>query len=289
MKKNYIKRISVIACLSFLLCGSYFASTFNRQVINSVKAIDDEPTSISASTIYKFSVGDNIYKEHITVTDNLGNEITDFVFTNNGYQFQYEDAVGGGEYTDKVFENSITYNEMVCSLTAQVKRIEPYSIINYKEEITADDLPATDNSFVSFNNVTKGSGFVYAGASAKTNWKYMMFQTIYKDRCIVTTGSGGYIKSISIATDRSGPTDIFVYVSKTAYTAPNNLYYETTQGDLVLSTRSDKTVRVSGGYRYFGVRPNSGAMYITKITVEYGNQDTAFNLSNYIMFEDTKG
>ena len=64
MKKNYIKRIGVIACLSFLLCGSYFASAFNKQVINSAKAIDDEPTSISASTIYKFSVGDNIYKEH---------------------------------------------------------------------------------------------------------------------------------------------------------------------------------------------------------------------------------
>lgn len=289
MKKNYVKRIGIIACLSFLLCGSYFTSTFNKQVINSVKAIDDEPTSISASTEYKYSVGDNIYKEHITVTDNLGNEITDFVFNNNGYQFQYEDAAGGGEYTDKVFEDSITYNEMVCSLTVQVKRIEPYSIINYKEEITADDLPATGTSFVSFNNVTKGSGFVYAGSSAKIDWKYIQFQTWYKDRCIVTTGSGGYIKSISITIGKQGTTDVFVYVNETAYTASNNLHYADTQGDLVLSTRSDKTVRVSGNYRYFGVRPNNGAVYIAKITVEYGNQDTAFNLSNYIMFEDTKG
>ena len=42
----------------------------------------------------------------------------------------------------------------------------------------------------------------------------------------------------------------------------------------------------SGSYRYVGVRSSDGTLYLDDITFTYG-ENTAENLSNYIMFEDT--
>ena len=76
---------------------------------------------ISATVSKTYYVGDVITSSDITVTDNLDNSIDGFTFANNNYQFTYSDASSGGSLTNKTFTNSISYNNMTCSLTVQVQ------------------------------------------------------------------------------------------------------------------------------------------------------------------------
>ena len=47
------------------------------------------------------------------------------------------------------------------------------------------------------------------------------------------------------------------------------------------------SLTITGNYSYIGIRSSSGALYLTNITFTWGEKDTATNLSNYIMYEDT--
>ena len=292
MKKRLL-RICLSSCLLLLLCGGLFSFSFGKaKTVSTVSALDEDEeetvTSISAVTTRRFYVGDTINKNDIEVSDNLGNQITEFDFAYVDYQFTYEDAASGGEYTEKTFANSISYNDLTCSLSAYVRR----SSSNIKEnEIETIRYYNLNNStqYVSFNNVDLGSGFLYSGCISSYDWKHIFINSLYKDRGIVTTASGGYIKSITLTITRGCNTDVLVYASDTPYASPTNLYYQDSQGTLVMRTRSTSTVKLYGEYRYFGIRSDSGAIYIEKIDVEYGDPYYAFTLSEYIMIEDTVG
>ena len=56
-------------------------------------------------------------------------------------------------------------------------------------------------------------------------------------------------------------------------------------GTIVKGTSTSLTI--TGSYTYVGVCSASGAMYLTDITFTYGAEDTATNVANYIMYEDT--
>ena len=58
-------------------------------------------------------------------------------------------------------------------------------------------------------------------------------------------------------------------------------------GTIVMGTST--LLNVTGSYLYVGVCSNDGAMYLTNITFTYGQDDSAINLSNCIMYEDTNG
>ena len=296
MNKRFFKLIISTSFL-LILCGGLFSFSFiNEKSFSNVYAFDENEeeeeeemvTSISAVTTHRFYVGDVIRKSDIEVIDNLDNPISDFEFAYDGYQFTYEDAASGGEYTDKIFADSISYNELTCSVTAYVRRATPSTLNNEVESIRYYNLNSS-TSYVSFNNVDLGSGFLYTGCISSYNWKHIFINTIYKDRGIVTTGSGGFIKSITLTITNGCNTDVLVYASNTPYTSATNLHYADSQGTLVMRTRSTSTVRLYGEYQYFGIRPDYGAIYIERIDVEYGNPYYALSLCDYIMYEDTVG
>ncbi|MBQ3709088.1 MAG: InlB B-repeat-containing protein [Bacteroidales bacterium] len=132
------------------------------------------------------------------------------------------------------------------------------------DEMTADDLTATSNTYVDFSNVSLTSDAVYAGQSAKDSSGNIQLRSKNSNSGIVTTTSGGTIASIKI-TVGSGSNTIDVYGSNTAYTSASNLYGSSTQGTKIGSLSATGTITVSDTYSYVGIRSNNGAVYISSI------------------------
>ena len=244
-------------------------------------------TSISATVSKTYYVGDVITSADISVKDNLDNSINDFTFANNNYQFTYSDASSGGSLTNKTFTNAITGAGKTCSLTVRVQRKARANVNSVVDTITTTGLGVAGNSYTSYQNKAFSSDAVYYAYCMKNNNNIQMKS---KDSIsgIVTTTSGGTIQSVTINVG-SGSNTIQVYAKNTAYSSPSDLYSNdaSTKGTLIGSTSETDTITFTGSYTYFGVRSSSGAIYLSSVVVTYGSSDTAANLANYIMYEDT--
>lgn len=144
--------------------------------------------------------------------------------------------------------------------------------------ITASNLKATEQSYVVFSDVKVTSEALYSGQSAQTGNNSGIIQLTHKKRNnrnvgIVSTVSGGLIKSVLIEVDNSNTNTYSVYAKKTAYSAIENLYdtSSSSKGDLILENTSTKSVDVTGEYHYIGIRSKKGAVTIKKITITYVN------------------
>jgi len=237
-----------------------------------------------------FYVGEYITNSDIDVyVDDV--KTTSFLFNgsnNYSYQFTYEDAASGGAITNKLFENAISAGGGVCSLTAKVKRKEHGSSESVTDVMTANDLTATGTSYTPFSNVSLTSSARYAGNSAKNTAGNIQLNTKKSDSGIVSTTSGGNLTSVRIVVG-SGSNTVQIYGKNTAYSSASDLYDSTKQGTQIGSCSSTSTINITGEYAYVGIRSASGALYLSSVEFTYGSEDTAENVANYIMFEDTIG
>ena len=245
-------------------------------------------TSISATVSKTYHPGETISSSDITVKDNNNNTIDSFTFANDEYRFTYADAASGGASTNKTFTNSITAVGKTCSLTVQVQRVNRTAVEEpVTDTITSSDLVATSTTYKDFSNVKKNSDARYAGNTAKdTSGRIQMRNG--SSSGIVSTTSGGTITSVTINVG-SGSNTVNVYGKKVAYSSASDLYTTSTQGTLVGSTTSTGTITFTTGYAYVGIRSNGGAIYLTSVAITYGSEDSATNVANYIMYEDTNG
>lgn len=134
------------------------------------------------------------------------------------------------------------------------------------DKITASDLEATGTSYTAFSNVSKSSDAIYAGQSAKDNSGNIQLRSKYSNSGIVSTTSGGKVKSVKI-TVGSGSNTIDVYGSNTAYTAATDLYDTNRQGTNIGSVTSTETITFTEDYTYVGIRSRSGAIYLSQIDI----------------------
>jgi len=141
----------------------------------------------------------------------------------------------------------------------------------YVDVLTADLLAATGSAYTDFTNVsyTSGSDAVYAGQSAKDGSGNIQLRSKNSNSGIVSTISGGKVKSIKI-TVGSGTNTIDVYGSNSAYSNATDLYGGN-KGTKLGSVTATGTITVSGDYAYIGIRSNNGAVYISKIEITWEN------------------
>lgn len=145
--------------------------------------------------------------------------------------------------------------------------------------ITASNLKATGTTYTLFSDVKVKSEALYSGQSAQTDNNSGIIQLNSSKKNsrnvgIVSTVSGGLIKSVSIEVDGSNTKTYSVYAKKTAYTKIEDLY-NNSKGDLILENTSTKSVDVTGEYYYIGIRSKSGTVKIKSITITYVNSSVA--------------
>lgn len=255
-----------------------------------VNVIDSSSTSITATVNKTYHPGDIITKDDINVKDDLGNDITNFEFANNNYQFTYDDTIEGGSTTSKTFKNAVSYSSFVTDLVVNVSRVKYVEANSINDVMDRTWTGVTSSTYADWVK-TNSSGAKYAGNSAGGN---NAIQIRGKSGSgIVTTKYNGpsYLSSVTIKWNSNTVTgrQLDIYGSSSPYTGPTDLYDNLSSGTLLgsITKGTSTSLVIKGEYKYIGLRSNSGAMYLDEIVVTYGSNESALNIANYIMINDT--
>lgn len=139
-----------------------------------------------------------------------------------------------------------------------------------KDVLTSASFDATGNSYTVTAGVTATSDAEYYAQSA-TSYGSIQLRSNNNNSGIVTTKSGGKVKSVTIEfnSNTAAARVAEVYGKNEAYSTPTDLYSADTQGTLLgeVSASDPQTITVEGDFSFMGIRSKSGAMYIEKITI----------------------
>ena len=140
------------------------------------------------------------------------------------------------------------------------------------DTLTANDFTATSTSYTSTNGVTKSSGAVYAGKTAKNYGAIQLNNTVTNG--IVCTSSGGKAKKVTVTwnSNTTNGRTLNIYGSNTAYSSSFSLS-GTAIGTIVKGTSTELTI--SDDYEFIGMRSSSGAMYLDEIKIDWQNDSSS--------------
>jgi hypothetical protein len=133
----------------------------------------------------------------------------------------------------------------------------------------------TGTTYDSFTGKTATSTAVYAGNCAGGNTSIQL-RSNNSNSGIVTTVSGGMVKKIAVEWNSSTMNDrtLNVYGKNTAYESATDLYNSSKQGTLIgtIVCGTSTELTISDEYEYIGLRSNSGAMYLTSISITWDDE-----------------
>lgn len=150
----------------------------------------------------------------------------------------------------------------------------------YSQETVTDELTATilniTSSYNKFATQTLSSGASYDGAAYVGTGKNNNGIQIKVDQIkksfytgIITSASGGTIKSITINFNSNNSNALGIYGKNTAYTTADDLF-GSAAGELIKSVPNSKTavtITPDKAYKFIGFKSNNGTVYIDKITI----------------------
>ena len=151
------------------------------------------------------------------------------------------------------------------------------SAADVTDELTWDKLleSGKGSTYQEFSEKNITSNAVYAGNASSGADSYIQLRTKNSNAGIVTTTSGGKLKSVTITfnektTDRS----IEIYGSNTAYTAATDLYGDNagTKLGTIAANDENKTLTIEGDYTFVGLRSSDGAIYVNQITIVWDGE-----------------
>ena len=144
------------------------------------------------------------------------------------------------------------------------------------DTITAGILAATSTTYTEFSGVDKtkdgiNSDAVYAGKNSKNSNGAMQLRISDNSSGIVTTGSGGAAKSVTVVWQTTPGSDsgLYVYGKTSSYSAATDLYDSTKQGTLLGTITSGTAFEITGDYTYIGLKSKKGTIYPSSIAIEW--------------------
>lgn len=163
--------------------------------------------------------------------------------------------------------NEVGSSEVVSAAYTKIEVPEGQVIDILNRDLTGN----TTTGYSEWSGKTSNSSAVYAGQSAGGNSSIQLRST--SPSGIVTTTSGGKVKKVIVeweSNTQNGRT-LNVYGKNTAYTSPADLYNTSTDGDLLgtIVYGTSTELEVKGDYAYIGLRSNSGAMYLTSVSITW--------------------
>lgn len=145
------------------------------------------------------------------------------------------------------------------------------------DELTLTTTGVSGTSYSVWSNKTSNSSAVYAGNSAGGN-SSIQLRSDKSNSGVVMTASGGNVTKVTVdwnSNTASGRT-LNVYGKNSAYSAVTDLYNNSNQGTLIgtIVCGMSTELTIDGDYAYIGFRSNSGAMYLTSVTITIGGGGT---------------
>lgn len=142
------------------------------------------------------------------------------------------------------------------------------------DELTATTLNVSTKSYQKIATKTLSSGASYDGAAFidSNNPKGIQIRSkvdkgLYTG--IITSASGGTIKSITINFNSNNSQALDIYGKNTAYTTAKDLF-GSAAGELIKNVSNSKTavtITPNKAYKFIGFKSNKGTIYIDKITI----------------------
>lgn len=166
----------------------------------------------------------------------------------------------------------------MLTLLTIVCTVGGYAQETVTDELTATILEVSTNGYKKFATKTLSSGASYDGAACigtGKNKKGIQIRTkvdkgLYTG--IITSASGGTIKSITINFNSGNSNTLDIYGKNTAYTTADDLF-GSAAGELIKSVPNSKTavtITPDKAYNFIGFKSNNGTNYIDKITIVWG-------------------
>lgn len=163
----------------------------------------------------------------------------------------------------------------MLTLLTIVCTVGGYAQETVTDELTATILNVSTNGYKKFATKTLSSGASYDGAAyvgTGKSQKGIQIRTkvdkgLYTG--IITSASGGTIKSITINFNSSNAQSLEIYGKNTAYTTAKDLF-GSAAGELIKNVPNSKTavtITPNKAYKFIGFKSNDGTNYIDKITI----------------------
>ena len=131
---------------------------------------------------------------------------------------------------------------------------------------------ANNGGYSDWSGKTATSSAVYAGQSAGGN-DAIQLRSNNNNSGIVTTTSGGKATKVAVVwnSNTSSGRTLNVYGKNSPYNAATELYSTSTQGTLLGTIKYGTSTElvIEGDYEYIGLRSNSGAMYLTSVSITW--------------------
>ena len=138
--------------------------------------------------------------------------------------------------------------------------------------LTRETTGVTGTSYAAWSGKSVTSSAVYAGQSAGGN-ESIQLRSNNNNSGIVTTTSGGKVKKVAVEwnSNTSSGRTLNIYGKNAPYSAATDLYSTSTQGTLLgtIVCGTSTELDIEGDYEYIGLRSNSGAMYLTSVSVTW--------------------
>ena len=154
-------------------------------------------------------------------------------------------------------------------LTMLLCAVSTVSWADTTDELTRDWIGITGTSYADWSDKTLASGAIYAGNSAGGNESIQLRSK--SGSGIITTGSGGKIKSIKLSWNENTAEErkLDVYGSNEPYSSTSDLYDNAKKGTLLGSIEmgDDNALTIEGDYAFIGIRSNNGAIWLNKIEI----------------------
>ena len=219
------------------LSGLKFTANYNNET--STAGLTDEAVGLTCSKTGKFTKSE-LGEQTITLT--YGGKTTTFTVT---------------------VANSVTAKQWVEDSVTDV----------LDNELTG----VSGNSYTSWTGKASNSDAVYAGQSAGDK-DSIQLRSNNSNSGVITTTSGGKARKITVVwhDDTATGRTLNIYGKNSAYSDPTDLYSTQNQGTLlgtiVKGTSTELTI--DGDYNFVGLRSNSGAMYLTSVSIDWGSGAT---------------
>ena len=243
--------------------------------------------SVSVSNPKTYHPGETIVKNDINVnlnySDGSTSVATNFIFSNDGYRFTYEDTLSGDASTSKEF--SITYEEQTYNFSVNVVRLAYQATLGTS---TALSSPHFNSSDLSKNINTPSSPSVTIGGvpfTVTTNAYVFSSENYY-----ISFGKG--IGSIN-NTNAFSVDLMSVSVTQKSGARQDGVLTISKDGKSWITYSANEIA--NGGYRYFkyaytSASSTSGAAgysNLQSISYTLAGPDSVTSIANYIMYEDT--
>ena len=252
--------------------------------LNVVSTCGEE--SVEAKYVYTvmpnkpvISAADDSFDESLEVS--IEAEDGDIYYTLDGNDPTEGSTLYGGAFTiteTKTVKAIAVVNgvasEVVTAKYSKTVVIEGAVIDVLNRELTG----ISGTSYSSWSGKTVTSDAVYAGQSAGGN-DAIQLRTTNSNSGVITTASGGKVRKVAVEwqSSTSNGRTLNIYGKNSAYSDPADLYSTSTQGTLLgtIVYGTSTELVIDGDYEYIGMRSNSGAMYLTSISIYWDAEAAA--------------